>query len=239
MSQPKLPACASPVEWIGPDHPFYPVSGLVHCVRLPAGASLSQPAPAVVLVHGWGGDETRMWVFKQVISGRTAIITPRAPIELEQGGYVWFDYAGERTRPDPDSLAENVGRLKQFVRSLPDLYPIDPARLALLGFSQGAAMVNILVSQAPELAAGAASLSGFFPTGPEQPAPTGRLAGRPIFIAHGVRDDIVPLSAARHTRAVYTRLGAAVTYGEYSVGHKANTPELNDLKEWLARVLYG
>ena len=63
------------------------------------------------------------------------------------------------------------------------------------------------------------------------------LAGLPVFIAHGTRDETVPLSAAQRTRDIYRRLGAVVIYGEYSVGHKANPQEMTDLKKWVSRVL--
>lgn len=237
MTKPKLPESAGPVEWVGPDHPFYQTAGLVHYVRLPEEANLRRPAPVAVLVHGWGGDEAAMWVFKQVIPSGVAIVTPRAPLTLDDESAVWFELGQSRTRPDPDSLEKNLTRFRHFMRSLPDLYPIDPDRLVLIGFSQGAAISNTLIIRQPELGLGVASLSGFIPEQTDLPDEPGRLAEIPVFIGHGSRDEIVPLKAAQRARDIYTELGAEVTYGEYSVGHKANTQEMNDLNAWVKKVM--
>ncbi len=232
-----MPENAGPVEWIGPDHPLYDLGELIHCVRLPEEASLRTPAPVVVMVHGWGGDEASMWLFKQVVPKKVAIVTPRAPIELSDDRYVWFDHNHERGQSNSDSLQKNLARFKRFIRALPDLYPIDPEKLLLLGFSQGAAISNSLFLTRPNLAIGVASLSGFVPQGLELPQQDDRPAGRPIFIAHGTEDEIVPVDKARQARDIYIQLEADVTYGEYPAGHKIHTDGMRDLKKWVKKVI--
>ena len=238
MRQPNLPKNAGPVEWVGPDHPFYPQTELIHCIRLPQAARLSHPTPAVVLLHGWGGDECAMWLFQQVIPKIAAINTPRAPLEHDTGGFIWFKYRIARHQPDGDSLKESLARLRYFLSALPDIYPLDPARLALIGFSQGAAMSHTLVLTSMQLElAGLASLAGFIPDLPELAEPANHLTGLPLFIAHGSRDEIVPLERARQTRDRYQRLGAEVTYSEHSTGHKIHTEAMRALKKWLRDIL--
>lgn len=238
MRPPDLPQNAGPVEWIGPDHPFYELSGLIHCARLPEAASRRYPAPAVVLLHGWGGDEAAMWLFKQVVPKIAAIITPRAPIELEPGSYVWYRYRNLRHQPDRDSLQQSLVKLRHFLAGLPDIYPIDPARLVLMGFSQGAAMGHsLMLTLTRPMVAGIVSLSGFIPDLPELAEPANSLTGLPVFITHGSRDEIVPVARARQSRDLYQRLQAAVTYREYSTGHKLHTDGLRSLKQWLRDIL--
>jgi phospholipase/carboxylesterase len=238
MRQPNLPKNTGPVEWVGPDHPCYEPGELIHCVRLPKAASLRNPAPAVVLLHGWGGDECAMWLFQQVVPKIAAIITPQAPIELDAGSYVWYKYRASRDQPDETSLQASLVKLRHFLDALPNIYPLDPARLVLMGFSQGAAMSHTLVltSTQPELA-GLASLAGFIPDLPELIEPANRLTGLPLFIAHGSRDEIVPLERARQTRDRYQSLGAEVTYREHSTGHKIHTEAMKALKKWLRDIL--
>lgn len=237
MSTPNIPKNAGPVEWIGPDHPLFHLSGLVHCARVPQAASLQNPAPVVVMAHGWGGNESAMWLFKQVVSAGAAIITPRAPIQLENGGYIWFEYDSSPNRPNTGSLYNSLAGLAHFLAALPDIYPVDPQRLVLMGFSQGAAICNSLVLTRPGMAKGVASLAGFIPETLPLSLPNGSLAGLPVFIAHGIRDEIVPVGRARSARRVFSRLGAHVTYGEYGAGHKIHTEGIRALKQWLAGII--
>jgi phospholipase/carboxylesterase len=238
MEQPILPKNAGPVTWAGPTEKSCIESGLIHCIRLPQEASRDRPAPALVMLHGWRGDESSMWIFKQVIPAGVAAVTPRAPLELKAKEYAWFRHDGARPAADPASLQEGLGYLVHFLQRLPELYPIHAERLLLIGFSQGAAIGNGLALTRPELIIGTASLAGLIPELPKQDIQTGgRLAGLPVFIAHGIEDPIVPLAEAQKTRDLYTRLGADVTYGEYHTKHKMTVEAIKKLKAWVAEVL--
>jgi phospholipase/carboxylesterase len=208
---------------------------LIHRIHLPSEANPARRVAAVVMLHGWRGDENVMWLFKQTIPLQVAIVAPRAPLAVEAGGYSWFLRNGAELQPTPPaSLLDGLAQLDQFLKQLPERYPIDPTRLVLLGFSQGASMGNSLVLSQPKRVMAVASLSGLLPDiiiANQAP----QLAGLPVFIAHGLRDEIVPLAAARQTREIYIRLGAQVTYGEYPTGHKMNVQGMADLKKWLAQ----
>ncbi len=211
-------------------------NNLIHRVHLPEQASPPQPVPVVVMVHGWKGDETVMWIFKQTIPSGVAIITPRAPLAIDDGGYGWFQRDDAELQPEPDSLETGLDALHGFLTSLPDRYPVDSKWIVLMGFSQGATICNTLAITRPGLVIGVASLAGSIPDLVAEKAETD-LAGLPVFIAHGTQDETVPLAAARQAREVYTRLGTKVTYREYPTGHKLNTQGMKDLKEWLAGVI--
>ena len=106
---------------------------LVHRVQIPPEASPARPASAVVMVHGWKGDETVMWIFKQTIPPGVAIITPRAPLAVDDGGYGWFQRAASELEPEPDSLWAGRDHLHRFLAHLPQRYPVDPAGMVLMG----------------------------------------------------------------------------------------------------------
>jgi phospholipase/carboxylesterase len=236
-AKPALPVSAGPVDWAGPDCHESTTSGLIHCVRLPKEASQTHPAPVLVMLHGWGGDEGAMWVFKQVIPPGVAAITPRAPLELSSGGYAWFYRNDPLHLTDPDSLLDSISKLEQFLTSLPQLYPLDPSRLLLIGFSQGSAVSNSLVMARPELVIGVALLSGMGFELPELIPRAMSLTDLPVFIAHGIRDEIVPLGAAQEARKMYKELGADVTYKEYNVGHKMHNQGIKDLRAWVVEII--
>ncbi len=234
MYQPKLPANVELLEWVGPTDLRYVESGLIHCTRVPNEATQTQPAPTVVMLHGWSGDEGSMWIFKRVLPKHVAIFAPRAPIVLANDGFVWFEEM--KLQPTPVSMKIALEKLERFLASLPRLYPIDPTRLVLIGFSQGAFISNAFTMTHPYDVMGVVSLAGAMPKMPQVEYHPRLLAGLPVFIAHGIRDNAIPLSAAQQARDTYTELGADVAYGEYPVAHKMNPQAIKDLKIWLAKL---
>ncbi len=237
-TKPSLPANVGPVNWAGPEDAACGSSGLVHYVQLPDGAYAKTPLPAVVMVHGWGGDEAAMWIFSRLVPPGVAIITPRAPLDLSGGGAIWFKYNAITRAPHFGSLQAGIETLRRFVACLPSQYPIDPTQIVLVGFSQGAMVSNALALTRPELVCGVVSLAGAIPPmPPDLFAVVPDLSGLPVFIAHGVRDNMVPLRAAQQARDQFVQLGARVTYGEYAVGHKMNTAAMKALDEWLGETI--
>ena len=189
--------------------------------------------PAVIMVHGWLGSEDVMWAFESYLPKEAAVFAPRGYYSAE-GGYGWWlqdDYAA--------TFERGLAALREFVIGVRESYPVDPARIALMGFSQGAAACAALLLKEPELARGVALLAGFLPGPARQWATPNRLAGKRIFIAHGIEDDTVPVEEARSARDVLAATGAQITYGEYPTAHKMNPQGLRDLKRWLVEPLDG
>jgi phospholipase/carboxylesterase len=187
------------------------------------------------MVHGWGGDEGSMWIFKQALPHKVAAITPRAPLALDNGGFIWFEQSGP-LQLEPGVLEVALDKLRHFITSLPRFYPVDPTRTVLVGFSQGAAMSNAYAVTYPDTVFGVASLAGSMPPIPDNSFHANLLAGLPVFIAHGIQDNTVPVSVAKRTQEIYVGLGADVTYGEYPTAHKMNPQGIKDLKAWLAKL---
>lgn len=208
---------------------------LIHRIQLPPEAGPARPIPAVVMVHGWEGDETVMGIFKQTVPLGVAVIAPRAPIALN-GGYIWYWRDPDRLQPETNSLWAGRDQLSEFLADLPHHYPVDPNRMVLMGFSQGAVVCNTIILTQPGRFKGVASLAGLIPKVIVETAHP-NLTGLPVFIAHGLRDKTIPIAVARQDRDVYTRLGAQVTYGEYETGHKLTTKGMADLKKWLAETI--
>lgn len=189
------------------------------------------PWPAIVMVHGWLGNENVMWAFEQTLPPRAAVFSPRAPYAVE-GGYGWY-----RERDDAESFQHGLAALREFIERLPQAQPVEAADVVLMGFSQGAAMCASLLLAQPELARGVALLAGFVPKEALPWATPERLLGKRAFIAHGLKDETVSVEEARRAREALARAGADVTYGEYPIGHKLNAQGMRDLKQWLAETI--
>ncbi len=188
-------------------------------------------SPVVVMVHGWLGNENVMSIFDRLVPPQVVVVSPRAPLEVEPDSFGWFRHLG-----DDAGFAAGLADLRAFVEALPEAYPVDPARLVLMGFSQGAAVSLALALSAPESVQGVACLAGFVPAQALGWAKPGRLAGKPVLIVHGTDDETVSIGQARAAQTLLATAGADVSYHEYAVGHKLNATGMKVLKAWLAAM---
>lgn len=215
---------------------------LAHRARLPDGGGVNpagrqaagQPYPAVVMVHGWQGNETVMDIFERTLPAGVAIISPRAPVLVALNSFGWF-----RLEDGEADFLAGLEALSSFIRALPQAYPVDPARVLLMGFSQGASISYAMFLKEPALTFAVAGLAGFLPPPARQWLAPGRLAGKQVFMSHGAADETVPVELARSARVDLSRAGAAVEYHEYeAVGHKLNAQGMRDLSHWLAAQFF-
>jgi phospholipase/carboxylesterase len=189
----------------------------------------------LLLLHGRGADEEDLLRLSGAFDARLTAIGARAPFPLGPG-YHWCDLTDDG-RPEPTSYADARGRLAAFIDEAVATYGLDPARLYVLGFSQGAMMAAGLALTMPARLAGAALLSGWLPDGLGQPADADGPRGLPIFVGHGLADQVIPVRFGRRMRDELDRLGVAVTYREYPIAHSISETELADIADWLTERL--
>ncbi len=193
------------------------------------------------MLHGWLGNENVMWTFESALPKNAVIVSPRAPMEIGNGGYGWFERLpsprGKGVGDEGDSLSNGLAALREFISQLPELYPVDPARLYLMGFSQGAAACYSFALSDPQSVAGVIALAGFLPDPARERIVPNCLAHKPIFISHGIQDKDVPLSQAQEAREALAITGATISYHEYETGHKLNAQGMRDLKAWLSQTI--
>jgi phospholipase/carboxylesterase len=82
-----------------------------------------------------------------------------------------------------------------------------------------------------------AALSGFMPLDAEEIVTPGLLQGKPVFIAHGTQDDLVPVDRARSAAAILEKAGAQVTLCEDEVGHKLSLGCFQSLEAFFHRYM--
>ena len=184
-------------------------------VRVPEGAG---PFPVMLMLHGWTGDENAMGVFSGRLPANYLLVAPRGLYPAARGGYSWHPViAGPWPRLDDFHGAAQ--RLLELLS--PAIFPDgDFSSLHLLGFSQGAALSYAFALFHAARLASVAGLAGFVPDGAAARIGSTRLNGMPIFIAHGTRDELVPVARARQAVDFLQQAGAQVTYCEDDVGHK-------------------
>ena len=207
---------------------------LYHVARPPRAAG-AEPHPALVLLHGRGANELDLLPLADALDPRLFVVAVRAPLTLAQG-FEWYRLL-EIGRAEPTSFAAGFDALQRFLADLPRRYPIDPARIFTLGFSQGSVMAGSTFLARPDAVAGTIMLSGYLPLSQGIPIDESSLAGRPVFVGHGTADPLIPIQWGRQVRDFFSRVGAHLTYHEYPITHYVDTDELEDVSAWLgARV---
>jgi phospholipase/carboxylesterase len=76
-------------------------------------------------------------------------------------------------------------------------------------------------------------LSGFVPSGADQYIERRPLQGKKIFVAHGTKDEMVPVDRARASMEILESAGAEITYCEDEVGHKVSLNCVRALRSYL------
>ena len=206
----------------------------------------SQPARLLLLIHGYTGDENSMWVFARDLPSHFWMVAPRAPHPSETTGYSWRIMPGTRGhaqggafgRPHLEELMPQAEALIRLVDSYQASVGIEASperrrRIDVMGFSQGAAMANILAFLYPERIRKMGILAGFVPSGLEDYAAKRPLEGKSVFVTHGTQDDTVPIDRARASVEVLEQAGAEITYCEDDVGHKVSLNCLRALRSYL------
>jgi phospholipase/carboxylesterase len=216
-----------------------PSLSLTHLIQPPRQPHAGQP-PLLILLHGYGSNEHDLFGLAPYLDARFQIVSARAPHMLMPGGYAWFELGWTATDITINAQQAEQSRalLIGFVAEALAAYGGDPARVYLLGFSQGAIMSASVALTEPELVAGAVLMSGRVPD-EIRPliAPAERLANKPFLVVHGVYDEVLPIRNGWASRAILSALPVALTYKEYPMAHEINAQSLDDVTAWLTARL--
>jgi phospholipase/carboxylesterase len=192
------------------------------------------PGRLLILIHGWMGNETSMWVFTRKLSSRYTILSPRGPFPAPEGGYSWREIKpGSWGMASLEDLRTPAEALLVFVEDWSSSTGVDISLFDVMGFSQGAALTYTLVLLYPERIRRMAALSGFFPENGEALLTSQRLSGKAVFISHGRKDDLIPVEEARRSVTLLKDAGAQVTYCESDAGHKVSKECLREMEKFF------
>lgn len=199
---------------------------LVHVNRPPDGSD--GDAPAVVFLHGLGGDEHNMIGVADHLPADLHAFGVRAPYETTDG-YSWVPRSG-RSR---GGFRKSIDRLAEFVRLLPEEYAVAPDRVGLFGFSQGAKAGLAALVDRPERYRWVVALNGFLPRSHDDPEEVANASGKPVFVGVGEDDDVIAPRYGEETADLLDDAGLDVTFRSYPVGHRMTQQEFEDVSAWL------
>jgi phospholipase/carboxylesterase len=193
----------------------------------------------LVLLHGYGADERDLLPIAHELDPRLRAISLQGPIALSGPMRAWFNLSQDlqgRISFDPGearaAVQAAIGAIEQVAAG--------SSRPLLLGFSQGAGIALGAALLRPDLVSGVLSFSGVARALEDRDhAPLEELKGLRVFAAHGLEDPLLPISLGRGLRDELIRLGVAVEWHEYPMGHMVTPEEIDDARAWSQSVLRG
>ena len=206
-----------------------------------------KPSHAVIWLHGLGADGNDFVpVAKELKLPPLGIrfVFPHAPMRpvTINGGFVmraWYDIAYQELafKEDERGLRESQKLIEELIvrentRGIPS------SRIVLAGFSQGGVLALQTGLRQSKPLAGLMALSSYLPMSPmievERNAASNSV---PIFMGHGITDNIVPLALGRMSRDTLIKLGYEVEWHQYTMPHSVCPEELADIGVWLKSVV--
>jgi phospholipase/carboxylesterase len=219
------------------------MSGLLETIEIETGR---EPAASVIWLHGLGADGHDFEPIVPELGLAAAapgirFVFPHAPFQpvAINGGAVmraWYDVTGDG-RQDEAGIRSSQSRVEALI-ARERSRGIAARSIVLAGFSQGGAIALQTGLRHPDRLAGILALSTYLPL-PDAVANEAHEANRrvPIFMSHGTRDPVIPLSWATLARDRLAALGYAVEWREYPMPHSVCAEEIADVGRWLRSVL--
>lgn len=223
-----------------PSPSLSPVSPL-HSLVLPPRAPSPGLPPALVLVHGLGSNERDLAGLASRLDPRFVVHSLRAPIPMGRDAYGWF-----KVTFTPDGIIHDVegataarATLVGELRALKASGTVDPERVFVLGFSQGAILGLATALTEPGLVSGVVAVAGR--TLPEvQRAAAGKaLTGTAVLLVHGRDDQKLPFALGEKSRDIVQASGLPLTWRPHDGGHTITPAMLQDIDAWLRAQLTG
>jgi phospholipase/carboxylesterase len=205
------------------------------------------PDASIIWLHGLGADGRD---FEPIVPElglpealQARFIFPHAPVRavtLNQGMRMraWYDIFRLGGGPEDEAGIRASQQLVETLIAAENRRGIPSRRIVLAGFSQGGAIALQTALRHSAALAGVLALSTYLPLhatlDKERTEPNRQV---PLFMAHGLYDDVIPLARAEQSRKALADLGYAVQWHTYPMAHSVHPQEIGDIARFLAAIL--
>lgn len=197
-------------------HPLGLGTGREALLFVPSRYRPQQPAPLAVLLHGAGGDAR---------GGISPLLG-----SAEETGLILLATASHAATWDVirGAFGPDVSTIDRGLDHVFDRYEVDPHRLAIGGFSDGASYALSVGLTNGDLFTHVIAFSPGF-------AAPGEMVGRPkLYLCHGVDDRVLPIDrTSRRLEPRLLRAGYDVTYDEFDGGHVVPPLQARRALDWF------
>lgn len=184
---------------------------------VPSTYHADRPAPLAVMLHGAGGEAERTMAHQRDLAEAAGVVLLVPPSRRQTWDVILGAYG-------PDVAFVDAALEAAFARCA-----VDPARVALGGFSDGASYALSLGLSNGDLFTHVIAYSpGFM-------APAARVGAPRCYVSHGTRDAVLPID--RCSRRIVPRLeqdGYRVVYREFDGPHVVPPEVAREAISWFA-----
>lgn len=196
-------------------------------------------SPLLLMVHGYGSNENDLFSFSKSLPNNLTIISIRGDIETFGMGYAWYDISIDHLgnkKYDNIKAIESRDQIHNFIKDCPKYFNTDPNNVTLMGFSQGAILVNSVALTFPESIRNIISLSG----GVDKTIIN--LANKSFdhlsfYFSHGSQDEILPYDLAKDSLDFLDQNKIIYDFETYPVGHGVCPENFESMVVWFRNKL--
>jgi phospholipase/carboxylesterase len=192
---------------------------------IPGSYSPDRPAPFILLLHGARGRADNMIRRFEAEAEKRGVIL----LAVDSEGRTWDVMVALAESPNRmPSYGGDPARIDAALKETFARYAVDPAKVAVSGFSDGAGYaVSLGAENAPlfrhVMAFSAGVLMPFFAEGKTR-----------VFISHGTKDRIIPVDSPRlNIVPVLRNAGFEVEWREFDGGHEIPPAIMSEAFDWF------
>lgn len=190
-------------------------------------ANSGDDSPTLLLLHGTGGNEDDLVPLAQRLAPTANLLSPRGNV-LENGMPRFFRRIAEGVL-DFEDLKFRTGEMAKFIETASSTYLFNPAKVIVLGYSNGANIAVSLLWNYPKSLAGAILIR---PMMAIEPVAIPDLSNIPVFISGGIRDRVIPSGDPQRLAELLKSADADLTLSMRDAGHEITREELIEIGEW-------
>jgi phospholipase/carboxylesterase len=194
-------------------HSFGLASGRDGYLSVPSNYRPERPIPFILMLHGARGSEGLDVFCEDAAKQGIAVAVP------ESRGLTWDRIKG--------SFGPDIDFLDRALQSTFDRVAVDPRRLAIAGFSDGGSYALSVGLSNGDLFSHVIAYSPEFVSAPI------RFGKPPIFIAHGVQDNILSVNLTESMVRQLKLAGYSVEFKEFSGGHYMRPDLVRESLRWF------
>jgi len=198
---------------------------------------------AVVLLHGFGADAGDLAPLADVLDpeGQWSFYFPNAPLEVPIGpgwtGRGWFPISLRELEVGIDFTKIRPPGLDMSRKLVSELiFNINPKKLVLGGFSQGAMVAVDLTMHQPEDVTALLIYSGVLLDQENWTKRAAALKGKKIVMSHGQQDQVIPIQGAQKLYDILKAAGVDGPFVSFAGAHEIPMPVIKRSSDLLHQL---